>query len=285
VLESQFSRQISDFISNNPSVEVQDVKSDRIQFKYKLEKTKVIEILAILPKHFPVKLPDFYLLNRHSYGRLAHVGWSKESGLNGQGKICEGVSISLNVDYQSPCEVFEFALNRSIEQLRSVMSNSRQNEKEILEEFAGHWRFIPNVRRRADIIVTGSTNSIQTLSVKASYGIQRVYITNDSELCDAYGLSKAFGSFLNKGIYIPFNKEIFPPRPGQSIETWWTQEGITQLKEQRVEISRLLGRGVRKYKKFSVVFSVPTSNGNKAWAGFDLASPKKRNQYHYLTST
>jgi len=116
-----------------------------------------------LTEKFPLQLPQFYLLNRHSFSRLAHVSWDSKD--NDIGEICGGINISLNINYESPPQVFLHGLNSAIKTITPPLSDSIINDEETQSEFIGHWRFTPSHRSKVDIALIEPDDSICMIKV------------------------------------------------------------------------------------------------------------------------
>ncbi|MFL0797311.1 MAG: ThiF family adenylyltransferase [Cellvibrionaceae bacterium] len=230
---------------------------------------------------FPASVPMFYLLNRSSYGRLAHVGWrNKFEDVSGDiGLICNGVTISRSVNFDSPEQVFQYGLEAAISTISECLLSDEKNTEQILSEFSGHWAFSCGQRTGADIAIIDTDEKILPLRVYGTSGGRRLYCMPDMPINDHYPLpmGRSGKGVDHKGLYIPLSCPIFPPSVAENLYSWWKSEVLTSLDQVIIDqIREYLHKSTHKAKKFSVVLSVPTQvDGEFSWVGIDFSNHVK----------
>ncbi|KPA11152.1 uba/thif-type NAD/fad binding protein [Candidatus Magnetomorum sp. HK-1] len=115
-----------------------EISNDRIITTHKIGNKDIKLAGELSNTSFPYSLPRIYLLDRNSYGSVAHVGWNDSN----EGLICEGVSINRHIDYSNPEIVYLEALNNAVATLENVLKGNNKNKYEIISEFSAHWRFL-----------------------------------------------------------------------------------------------------------------------------------------------
>jgi molybdopterin/thiamine biosynthesis adenylyltransferase len=238
-----------------------------------------VGIKGVFGTSFPFELPSFYLLNRLHFGQLAHVGWVKdpEKPDDDVGLICEGVTISRSVNYESPELVFEFGLESAIRTLTRVLSSDDVNCAEVLSEFSGHWQFHCATRTTRHIGLMGAEEKPVKLSVYKKRQNIFTYIPCDPVINEGYGLLP--GKKVkpdHKGLYIPIGTTILPPAPQQGILAWWHDSVLPFLPgDVQVLLAEQCKKHTNKSKPFSVILSVSIGKGQLAWVGFTLTYKTK----------
>lgn len=195
-----------------------------------------VEIVGLLEDGFPHALPEYYLCNRASFGRLAHVGWPKKlvladsEALEDVGLICGGSSDALALEYHAPEKIYLAGLNKAIETFEPALADSERNKKECLVEFAGHWQFAATP---APIVLIGeSSDTIAELvcsrpktGTKKSNRKSIALVENLDPHSKAYWPRKQGESEervkSGKGLLIELSKLHVPPAPGECLSLWW----------------------------------------------------------------
>lgn len=229
------------------------------------------------PDSFPLDLPKFYLLDRKSYGRLAHVGWRQPSEED-IGLICEGIAISRSINYQSPEQVFVFGLEAAVETLKDPLSCAQTNDTEIQAEFAGHWSFSCTSSNNRNVAIFEPDNDVKQLLIFNYNPQTRIFCLREPEVNPDYLLQqdRKNTGLSHKGIYIPLEKAILPPAPDQPISEWWWNEACPNIGQDAHDaLLSYIQKNTHQTKKFSVIFKVPLEGAKFSLAGFDLTSNKR----------
>ncbi len=190
------------------------VKSTEIQG------TKVVAIVDInnesfsleieINSNFPNDLPDVHLLEPAKYGLLPHVCW--------KGKVCYNDGEGVSIDTSQPVKVAEYALSKAITALSTSVD---EREDEFFNEFEGYWNqqetgvsycfFEPSVKlqilkapvKKKSKIPTAFFPNDKNLSINNEYAFARICKKNLTEM---------------NAIYLPLERYIDPPLPGDCIE-------------------------------------------------------------------
>jgi len=244
-----------------------------------------VRLSATLGKDFPRSLPTFHLLERSQYGALAHVGWNPnpQSPEFDKGLVCEGVSVSRSIDFDSPEQVF----CKAMEQVRTLLAGSllrdEKNRHDIQMEFAGHWAFAgsQSSSRVMSFIEPGdSLREIQSLT--CTEGVHRsrtilidVRVATVNEHYELLGKLRTRSQVEGKAIYLPVTNELMPPCPGQLTMDWWK----SYLETQNEHPGRSLADMARRVRavSFWVLGSVRTVADRNNWFAIRFKSKEKTN--------
>ena len=240
-----------------------------------------VRLRGKLDGSFPMSVPPFFLLDRTKYGRLAHVGWRREfdDAADDIGVVCNGVSISRSVNFESPEQVFEYGLQAAIGLLTECLSSTKSNDRQVLEEFAGHWLFSCGERKGSDIAMIEPEDHVMPLKVFQYGSSSRLYCMNDLPINDTYPLpsERSGKGFSHKGVYIPMDRPIFPPAPQESVLDWWRSKLLPDIPNSVLEdLKSTLRKSTLSVKKYSVIIRVPSFvEGSDSWVGFYLQNTVK----------
>lgn len=205
-----------------------------------------VAIRAEIPTAFPCDLPCFHLIDRMKYGALAHVAWSDGNYAD----ICYGRNNNLSVDFHDQGKVFAAALSRALGILDKSLNDEEYNNRELLREFAGVWRF--HVKSSSSLIcITEPSEKSFLISIKSpikkSKGtINRSACAVDSESpCNEnnYFFRRSRDkerNFEGKGVSIPISPLLVPPAPDESVKYWWIRQLDTLPGGRRRELKKLL---------------------------------------------
>ncbi len=198
--------------------------------------TYSIEIVGILGSGFPHALPDYYLCNRGTFGRLAHVGWPKmlilESNetLEDIGLICSGSSDALALDFHTPEKVYLAGLTKAIATFDRALVDSECNDEECLLEFAGHWQFaveqMPIVLfgespdRLAEIVCSREKPGAESRYSKPIALVKGIDSHSKNYWPRKQGESEERIK-SGKGLLIELSNLPTPPAPGECLVQWW----------------------------------------------------------------
>lgn len=243
-------------------------------------KETTFKIMGILSRDFPRSLPHLYLLERKSFGSLAHVGWCDDKDI---GIICEGVSINRHLDYSHPEEIYKKALNDAVLLICDLVNDKEKNETEIVEEFYAHWRFsVKNTDREKVVSFISHSNEIKLLNIFKSHDSQFKGITclKDEETClnpeyNFYNRLHKNHQVIGKALYLPLNIRILPPNPSTLLKDWWL-DLLSKLPEKQK--SALIEIGKRhKTKIFWLLGSIEIDPHNISWFAIRFNNEKKSN--------
>lgn len=260
-------------------------KSDsRIITKHQFDKIVIRIAGNITCNDFLFSLPKLFLLDRGKYGSLAHVGWNIDEGKEDEGEICGGVTENLHIDYEQPGEVYLKALNKSVETIKSLLSDKNKNEKEILEEFSGHWRFSvkDSTKNKVLSFIEPSDSLLEITPIITHdpiYNGINVFISNKemNKSIDYVFLNRIQKqkTIEGRGIYLPINKPVLPPSPISTIMEWWT-ELLKQLPENiQVELKDKSER--KKSKTYWIISSVKIAKNKYSWFCIKFKNQNKAN--------
>ena len=235
-----------------------------------------IKISGELPDEFPHILPRLYLLNRKSYGSLAHVGWND----NNEGLICKGVSINRHIDYSNPEIVYFQTLMNAIETLTNLLKDENKNRNEIISEFSAHWRFQIDNSSQKVISFIEHDNKIKPLIVYKTFDPKNrelfCLLDNSNNINSEYSYLRRLESKkqnIGKAIYIPVESQILPPGPNTNLKKWWLSllNSFTANKNKSLkEIARH-----NKSKILWVILSVKIGKNNYSWICIKFTNDKK----------
>lgn len=268
---------IADYLKGK-GFELLEVTDSHITTRHHIDGAEVC-IKGMVGARFPFELPSFFLLNRLHYGQLAHISWARnpERPEDDIGSICEGVAISRSVNYESPELVFEYGLESAISTLTRVLSSEDANCAEVLSEFSGHWRFHCDTNATRHISLVGVCQHPVKLSVYKKRSKTFTYIPCDPIVNEGYGLLPGKKDKPDhKGLYIPIDVPILPPKPQQDILEWWHDTVVPNMQgDVQLLLTEQCKKHTDKSKPFSVILSVSVGDGQLAWVGFTLTYKSK----------
>ncbi len=210
-----------------------------------------LEILGNLEGAFPHSLPEYFLCERSSYGRLAHVGWPRtlvqknEEKFSDLGLICGGSSDALALDSHSPEKVYLAGLNKAIATFKPAFLDPDLNEKECLREFVGHWQFA--VTDQPILLVGESSKTITDLHCTRPKSKSQNLLSKPIALLEE--LDSQSQNYLprieaeskdrrtsGKGLLINLNGLIAPPSHTDDLKQWWRHFLQVQTHEEKKEL-------------------------------------------------
>ena len=128
----------------------------------------VQERTVTLAHTFPdelLRLPKFYLLGGHGFGKLAHVLTSENAE---SGEVCTADPSSTAVNMDRPELAYRDTVEEHIELLRRLIEDPAHNRAEKLREFDAHWKIlcgesggIPN-----ELFVAWDGDKVESLQLK-----------------------------------------------------------------------------------------------------------------------
>lgn len=257
-------------------IEVVSADESSIRTRHKIGEISY-EIQGFINNGFPYMSPEFYLIDRSSYGLIAHVGWPRGNDL---GLICSGASDVVSLNYHMPEKIYEATLNKARETIEPVLEDASENQKQCLEEFYGHWKWASGSGGDYLFVVAPQQLSVTELKVK-NRGTKRCHLAtslNTSGVGENYCLisnvekSKAH-SHVN-GMFIPLTNLAAPPAPNEDIKEWW--KGLLTFQREEL-LSDLQSKSIRLHKVKSFWIVCQGSHGGiETWFGIKAESDKKR---------
>ena len=128
----------------------------------------VQERAVTLAHRFPdnlIRVPKFYLLKGHGFGKLAHVLTSKNDE---GGEVCIADPSSTAVNTDRPELAYRATVEEHVQLLTKLIQDPDYNRAEQLREFDAHWRILcegPGGRRN-ELFVAWDGDEIENLYVK-----------------------------------------------------------------------------------------------------------------------
>lgn len=222
--------------------------------------------------NFPYSLPKLFLLDRKKYGSLAHVGWNNNDGEDDEGPICEGVTENCHIDYNQPEQIYYLSLSKAVETIKSLLSDKERNEREILQEFSGHWKFsVKNKIKNRVLSFIEPSGSLLEITPNIThdhiYKNLTVFTSNNEKNINLeYGFLNRIqkqNHIKGRGIYLPLDDPILPPNPNDSIMGWWLELLRKQPESIQLELKEISKR--KKGNIFWVVSSIQTEKNKYSW--------------------
>ena len=228
--------QISSFLDSE-GCHVSDSSEKSIRTRHQVG-TQVFEIVGVLNDGFPRILPEYFLCNRESFRRLAHVGWPRklhiesDVSLEDVGLICTGSSDSLALNYHCPEKVYLAGLKKAVAAFGQGLGDSTWNDEECLREFAGHWQFAAS-ETPIPIVLFGESSGFIT-ELLCSRPKTGETASNPKPIALAKDLDSHSKTYWprrqgeererdksGKGLLVKLSKLPLPPEPGESLAEWW----------------------------------------------------------------
>lgn len=233
-----------------------------------------------IPSTFPCTPPNFHLVDRDSYGGLAHVAW----GENGYADICFGAGEHFSTNIDEPFLVILDTLKLAEKIVRRGIEDLDFNKKELIREFGGVWRFHVKNNSTPLLSTITSLNEIQELTVRSatrdnpSYGLGSVIIASDNVPNSSFAVNVSARSpnrqIEGKAIYLPVPSQlsVLPPAPYESLIDWWTV--LLGLLDYSLNKKLKLISRTTKSKKCYLIIGL-TINGQLAQIAIEFGNEKK----------
>jgi len=214
------------------------------------------------------RLPMFFLQERSKYGLLAHVGWDNANS-NDDGMICEGVDINRHIDYANPHIVYLESLKNAVNTIIKDLADSESNKREILSEFAAHWRQLVLDEKNKIISFIEPGTSVKEIEFNKPNSSSRLkfpfFMNGQADHINNEYLRKIINNSRSEGkaIYIPFDFSPLPPNPNKNLMEWWLeliQKLPSKIQNQLKDISRR-----NKSCNFWVLGSVKIKEASHSW--------------------
>ena len=125
---------------------------------------RTVKLAHTFPDHL-LRVPKFYLLKGHGFGKLAHVLTSE---FDEGGEVCIADPSSTAVNADRPELAYRATVDEHVRLLRKLIEDPAYNRTEQLREFDAHWRILCNGPggRRNELIVVWDGDEVESLQVK-----------------------------------------------------------------------------------------------------------------------
>lgn len=112
-----------------------------------------------------LRLPKFYLVDDHGFGKLAHVG-TDENGEYGEVCIADSASTAVNID--QPELAYRDTVEEHVQSLTRLIEDPAYNLVEQLREFDAHWKILCDSApgKPSDLFVAWRGETCEGLQVK-----------------------------------------------------------------------------------------------------------------------
>ena len=228
---------------------------------------------------FPVqdamlRLPKFYLVDDHGFGRLAHVG-TDENGEYGEVCIADPSSTAVNID--QPELAYRDTVEEHVQSLTRLIEDPVYNRVEQLREFDAHWKILCDNApgERNELFVAWDGDKCESLQVKlpdAESGSElhtrpialSGTFANDCRLASVRA-SAGWGTRQVVGKAIAARLDDLEPAPStqRDLLEWYFRVVARVDEADRRELRRLHRKNSRNYW---LVFSAPIPDGQTMFA-------------------
>ena len=226
---------------------------------------------------FPTKLlrlPKFYLLDGHGFGKLAHV-LTDENGESGEVCIADPLSTAVNTD--QPELAYRDTVEEHVRLLTQLIEDPAYNREEQLLEFGAHWDILcrePGGRLN-ELFVVWDGDKVEGLQLKpprdnSGSDLRAKPIALASTLVNDPRLTSVCSSSgwntrpaVGKAIAIPLNDLEPAPTSRRDLLPWYFRLVGHMDSRGRRELRRLNNK---KNRKFWLVFLAPVPDGKTMFA-------------------
>ena len=227
-----------------------------------------------------LRVPQFFLLNGHGFGKLAHV-LTNENGDGGEVCVADPTSTAVNTD--RPELTYRATVEEHVQLLTKLIEDPAYNREEQLREFDAHWGILCDDSRggRNEIFVAWDGDAAESLQVKppqtnsgrsakSGSGLKTRPIALASSLVNHARLASIRDSagwnmrqFVGKALAAPLNGLDPPPAARSDLLPWFFS-----MVDHMDEAGRhLLQRFRTEHKReFWLVFSAPVPDGETMFA-------------------
>ena len=221
-----------------------------------------------------LRLPKFYLVGGHGFGKLAHV-LTDESGDSGEVCIADASSTAINTD--RPELAYRDTVEEHVRLLTRLIEDPAYNRAEQLREFEAHWEIIcdKSKGKTNEIFVAWDRAKVERLQVKLpSTNSERDLRTRPVALAETLAtdprLTSVRGSagwkmrqIVGKAVAVPL-KYLEPAPPVEDDLLAWYFRVINRADiTGRRELKRL---HKKKNREYWLVFSAPIPDGETMFA-------------------
>jgi integrative and conjugative element protein (TIGR02256 family) len=247
--------------------------------------SEIVTIVHICVREI-TKLPQFFLVDSHKFGRLAHVIPVPDK--DNIGSICVNEQDSVSINFEKPELVFEESIKRHIALLTSLIHYPKFNDDELLREFNTNWELNNRALLGDNLRTLYCEPKKNVLELFQVY--KPVHESPFMNLPSSWIAIAKNDDHLNVDLFFnkkerQINKEVIAcVLPLQSVETN-LPSNLEQLKDwlcdtflridkkiQEFFTSKLL---VQRAKEFWLIFNVETPSGI-SWFGIRLVNDSKK---------
>ncbi|WP_199524877.1 ThiF family adenylyltransferase [Pseudoalteromonas sp. bablab_jr011] len=229
-------------------------------------------------------LPEFFLINPDSIGRLAHVSVHEDSGIQ-IGTVCVNAPESLSVNFEQPLLVVEESLRRHISLLEKCITNPDWNHSELLREFSSEWLRICDPDSFKPLLANIARPALQTLSVYSpvdgkQFGIESHYMVHPADdslsgISDIrLSIAKDNRRIAGKAVVIPIETLTPAPKNSDALEEWYLNTISSLPIKVRSELQQKYGQW--RETAYWVVFTAKTVNDERTWFALKLSGKAKK---------
>ena len=221
-----------------------------------------------------LRLPKFYLLDGHGFGKLAHV-LTDENGESGEVCIADTSSTAVNTD--RPELAYRDTVEEHVRLLKRLIEDPAYNRKEQLLEFDAHWKILcgQSGGKPNELFVAWDGDKVESLQLK----LPRVNsgsdlrtrpialawrLVNDPQLASVRNSAGwRTRQAVGKVIAVPLNDLEPAPAAQRELLPWYFRlvdhmDSISRRELQRFQKKR--------NQKFWLVFSAPVPSGETMFA-------------------
>lgn len=230
------------------------------------------------------RLPEFFLINPDSIGRLAHVSVYEDAEIQ-FGAVCVNAPESLSVNFEQPLLVVEESLRRHISLLERCITNPDWNHSELLREFSSEWLRICAPDNFKPLLANIARPVLQTLLVYRpvdgkQFGIESHYMVHPADdslsgISDIQlSIQKGTRRIAGKAIVIPIETLTPAPKHLDSLDEWYLNTISSLPVKVRSELQQKYGQW--RETAYWVVFTAKTVNDERTWFSLKLSGKAKK---------
>ena len=235
---------------------------------------RTVTLAHTFPPDELLRLPKFYLLAGHGFGKLAHV-LTKEICESGEVCIADASSTAVNAD--QPELAYRDTVDKHVRLLTELIEDPAYNREEQLREFEAHWEILCNAAGEGanELFVAWDGDKAEGLQVKpvpANSGTDlrnrpialAGTLANDSRLASVrnsagWHTRQAVG----KALALPLSGLEPAPTPQSDLLAWYFRTVDHVDSASRRELKRLHKKNSREYW---LVFLAPIPDGETMFA-------------------
>jgi len=211
---------------------------------------------------FPIELPKVYLVNPSSYGFLPHVCW--------RGLVCYNDGEGVSMDTEQPLEIAEYALTK----VMSTLSIEKSEREDLFfNEFEGYWNRQSSSFAAYSFLQPEDSAQIVKVSVSKKKKTPLTFFQDKNDIDDEYHffrICKEKRTQMN-AVYLPLERYINPPLPGDSIDIGFLDEILRALSiENKAIWDLLLSKNKLSKKALHLLVSQPRPQGGKSLYGLTI---------------
>lgn len=243
---------------------------------------KIQLMLVADPPYY--RLPEFFLINPDSIGRLAHVSVHEYTGIQ-VGTICVNAPESLSVNFDQPLLVVEESLRRHISLLNKCITDPDWNHRELLREFSSEWLRICSPDSFKPLLANIANPVLQTLSVYSpidskNFGIESHYMVHSADRAISgisdiqLSIQKDNRHIAGKAVVIPIERLTPAPKHPDVLDEWYLNTISSLPAQVKIELQQKYGQW--RETAYWIVFTATTVNDERTWFALKLRSKAKK---------